>query len=138
MKYIALICALALPASAETLTVVEHATTNATPVHGGTGKDNVGDVLTFTNPIFDAANQTEIGADQGYCVRLLVGKTYECHWTLKLARGQIAVDGPFDDAGDTMLAITGGTGAFNGARGEMKLHARDAAGSAYDFVYEMK
>jgi hypothetical protein len=128
----------ALPASAATLTVVERATTNLTPVHGGKAKDNVGDILTFTNEIYDAANKTHLGADQGYCVRLIVGKVYECHWTLKLARGQLMVDGPFEDTADTVLAVTGGTGIYDGAHGQMKLHSKDAAGTAYDFVYELK
>ncbi len=127
--------ALAQPRS---LTVVERATTDAISVHGGTAADNVGDVLTFANEVFDAANQVKLGSDQGYCVRVVVGKAFECHWTLILADGQIAVDGPFLDAGDSVLAIVGGTGAYSGARGEMKLHARDAKGGAYDFNYLLK
>jgi hypothetical protein len=135
---LAAVLLVALPASAETLTVVERATTNLTPVHGGKAADNVGDILTFTNEIYDAANRTHLGADQGYCVRLVVGKVYECHWTLKLARGQLMVDGPYYDTSDSLLAITGGTGIYDGARGQMKLHAKDAAATAYDFVYELK
>jgi Allene oxide cyclase barrel like domain len=56
---------------------------------------------------------------------------------LTLNDGQITVEGPFYDAKDSVLAVTGGTGAYAGARGEMKLHARDAQGSAYDFVYSL-
>ncbi len=125
-------------AAAATLRLVERAESDATHVHGGGGADNVGDILTFRNPVYDAANKVKVGFDQGYCVRLVVGQVYECHWTLSLAQGQIAVDGPFLDAGDSVLAVTGGTGAFGGARGEMKLHARDAKASAYDFSYELK
>jgi hypothetical protein len=36
-----------------------------------------------------------------------------------------------------VLAITGGTGAYAEARGEMQLHARNAAGSEYDFTYRI-
>lgn len=125
----------ALAAGAE-VTFVERATTDAISVHGGAAADNVGDILTFANEVFDAANAVKVGSDQGYCVRLVVGKAFECHWTLSLAKGQIMVDGPFLDAGDSTLAITGGTGAYRGARGEMRLHARDAKGSAYDFIYK--
>ncbi len=128
----------AASAQAETLTVVERAVGNATPVHGGTARDNVGDILTFANQVFDAGNVKHLGSDQGFCVRLVVGRSYECHWTLLLAGGQIVVDGPFYDDADSMLAVVGGTGAYSGARGQMKLHARDKAGSAYDFVYELK
>jgi len=127
------------PASAaQNFTVVERATTDSITVHGGKAADNVGDMLTFSNDIFDAANKIKIGSDQGYCVRLVLGKSFECHWTLMLAKGQIAVDGPFLDAGDSTLAVTGGTGAYADVRGEMRLHARDAKGSAYDFVYLLK
>ena len=130
--------ALSAPADAATLKLVERATGNATHVHGGTAPDNVGDILTFYNAVYDAADKVKLGFDQGYCVRLVVGQAYECHWTLSLAKGQIAVDGPFLDAGDSDLAVTGGTGLYSGARGELHLHARDSRGSAYDYTYTLK
>ncbi len=119
------------------LVLVEHATTDAVSVHGGTKADNVGDVLTFANPMFDAADKLPVGMDQGYCVRLVLGKAFECHITVMLANGQVMVDGPFYDTADSVMAVTGGTGAYRGVRGEMRLHARDAKGSAYDFVYSL-
>ena len=125
-------------AQAATLRFVERAIGNATTLHGGAKPDNVGDVLTFYNPVYDATNTKKLGFDQGYCVRLVVGQSYECHWTLSVSQGQLAVDGPFLDAGDSTLAVTGGTGAYGGARGEMLLHARDAKGSAYDYTFELK
>ncbi len=125
-------------AAAQSFTAVERATTDSISVHGGKAADNVGDILTFNNDVFDAANKVKIGYDQGYCVRLVIGKSFECHWTLVLAKGQIAVDGPFFDAGDSTLSVTGGTGDYADTRGEMLLHARDAKGSAYDFVYMLK
>jgi allene oxide cyclase len=129
---------LAATASAgEVVSVVEHADTDAVTDTGATG-DSTGDVLTFANPVFDKANRTKVGADQGYCVRTAVGKSWECLWTLSLKDGQLTVEGPFMDAGDSVLAITGGTGKYAAARGQMKLHARDAKGTAYDFVYELQ
>ena len=125
-------------AAGSTIKLVERATTDAVSVHGGKAADNVGDILTFANPIYDAANSKMLGSDQGFCVRTIIGKSFECHWTLTLADGQIAVDGPFLDAGDSMLVVTGGTGAYAGARGQMKLHARDAHGSSYDFTYMLQ
>lgn len=71
----------------------------------------------------------------------LAGKTLECHWTLTLAKGQIMVDGPVADseiAPDTTLAVTGGTGGYRGARGEILIHARDAKATAYDFHYRLQ
>ena len=120
-----------------TLTVVEHAATDAVTDTGATG-DTAGDLLTFANPVFDAANKHQIGTDQGYCVRTEVGKSWECFWTLTLADGQLTVEGPFFDKGDSVLAITGGTGKYAAARGQMKLHARDEKGTEYDFVYALR
>ena len=135
-----LILLLAAPAHAggTNLRLVERATSDAVSVHAGGAADHAGDILTFTNDLFDAANATRLGTDQGYCVRMRVGKSWECHLTITLAAGQLSVDGPFFDTADTMMAVTGGTGIYSGARGEMRLHARDAKGSAYDFGFELK
>ncbi len=131
----ALICAPALADSK--ITVIEHATTDTVTDTGAKG-DTVGDVLTFANAVFDAANKKQVGTDQGFCVRAQAGKSWECWWTLSLADGQLTVEGPFLDKGDSVLAVTGGTGKYSTARGQMKLHARDEKGSEYDFVYELQ
>ena len=123
-------------AQARELRVTERATTNAT-AHVGAKADNTGDILTFHNGIFDASDKHSLGVDNGYCVRIEVGKSFECIWTTLLSDGQITVEGPFYDDADSVLAVTGGTGAYKGAKGEMKLHARDAKGMAYDFDYEL-
>jgi hypothetical protein len=121
----------------QTFTVVEHATTDAVTDTGDKG-DTAGDILTFANEIFDQDNKASVGSDNGWCVRTVPGKAWECFWTATFKDGQITVEGPFLDAGDSVLAITGGTGAYAGARGEMKLHARDAKGSEYDFSYAVQ
>lgn len=138
-KFALAVCLLlASPAlAAEQIHVVEHAKTDAT-AHIGKAADNRGDILTFANEVFDAADKAKVGSDQGFCVRVVVGKAFECMWTLSLAGGQITVEGPFLDAGDSVLAVTGGTGKYAGAGGEMKLHARDAKGTEYDFLYSLR
>jgi hypothetical protein len=120
-----------------TITVVEHATTDAVTDTGAAG-DSVGDLYTWANAVYDAANQKQVGTDQGFCVRVEVGKSWECVWTISLADGQITVEGPFLDKGDSVLAVTGGTGKYATARGQMKLHARNDKGTEYDFVYELQ
>jgi hypothetical protein len=122
--------------AAEKIQVVERALTDATIDLGAKG-DSVGDLLTFANPIYDAANKTKLGSDQGYCVRVVVGKSWECFWTLLLADGEITVEGPFYDTGDSVMVVTGGTGKYAGAKGAMKLHSRDAKSTSYDFVYDL-
>ena len=123
----------------KTLHVIEHATTNTLQHIGpATQKDSVGDVLGYANPIFDAADKKRIGSDNGSCIRTVVGNAFECTWTTILKQGQIVVEGPFYDGRDSVNAITGGTGAYDGARGEMKLHYRDPKGREYDFIFHLK
>jgi allene oxide cyclase len=119
-----------------TLHVVERATTDVVTDLGEEG-DSVGDILTFANEIYDENNEVAIGQDNGYCVRTVVGAAWECFWTLMLESGQITVQGPFYDTGDSTLAITGGTGAFIYASGSMTLVFRDEAGTEFDFIYEI-
>lgn len=122
----------------ERLHVIEHAT-NETTTHAGAGtkSDSTADMLTFANPVFDSTNKAQIGSDHGYCVRVVVGKSWECFWTLLLKDGAITVEGPFYDSGDSVLVITGGTGKYGGAKGQMKLHDRGSTPTSYDFVYEL-
>jgi allene oxide cyclase len=122
--------------AAQRIQLIEHADTDATLDLGAKG-DSVGDLLTFANPVYDSANKTRVGSDQGYCVRVIAGKSWECFWTLRLEDGQITVEGPFYDTGDSVMAVTGGTGRYAGAKGAMKLHPRDAKGSSYDFSYDL-
>jgi allene oxide cyclase len=117
------------------ITVIEHATSDTTTDTGATG-DSVGDVLTFANDVFDAANAQKVGTDQGYCLRVVAGTSYECTWTTFLPGGQIVVAGPFYDAKDSTLAITGGTGRYRDARGTMELRAR-AGGTEFAFVFHV-
>jgi allene oxide cyclase len=88
-----------------TIRVVERATTDA--VTNGSG-DSAGNILTFANDVYDAADAHKVGSDQGYCVRTVVGAAWECNWTTFLPGGQITVEGPFSDTGDTVVAVTGG------------------------------
>lgn len=133
----------ATPASREVLPggmvlhVVERADNN-TIIDLGESGDTVGDLLAWNNPVYDPSNQTKLGDDQGSCVRTVVGQAWECTWTLILPEGQITVQGPFYDAADSVLAITGGTGNYRDARGQMILHARNAEGTEYDYIYEIE
>jgi allene oxide cyclase len=129
--------AVTLPAlAAEHIVVVERPVGETTVDLGAKG-DSVGDLLVFANKVYDASNKAQLGSDQGYCVRTVVGKSWECFWTLILKEGQITVEGPFMDTGDSLLVITGGSGKYAGARGSMKLHPRDATPTGYDFTYDL-
>src|SRR4051794_6162577 len=120
---------------ARSFTVIEHATTDATTDTGAQG-DSAGDVLTFANDVFNRADTHKVGTDQGYCIRVVPGASYECNWTTFLPGGQIVVEGPFYDAKDSTLAVTGGTGRFRRARGTMDLHALEN-GTKFAFAFHL-
>jgi hypothetical protein len=119
----------------ETIKVVEHATTDA--VTNGTKADHAGNILTFANKVFNASDTKKVGTDQGFCTRIVVGKSWECMWTTFLKKGQITVEGPFYDTSNSVLAITGGTGKYKDARGQMKLKYHNPKGTKFDFVFQL-
>jgi allene oxide cyclase len=127
----------AAQAADKKLALVERATSDAVTDLGAKG-DSAGDILTFANPIYDAKNEKQLGTNNGWCMRTVPGKAWECFWTLSLEEGQVMVEGPFLDGEDSLLAVTGGTGKYASVRGEMKLHARDEKGTEYDFVYMLR
>jgi allene oxide cyclase len=128
----------ALPAvAAQKIKLVERPVGETTVDLGKKG-DSRGDLLVFSNDVFDADNKVRVGSDQGYCVRITPGKSWECIWTLILKTGLITVEGPFMDEGDSLFVVTGGTGDYSGAKGSMALHPRDAKATSYDFTYDLQ
>jgi hypothetical protein len=126
---------IATPAEdASTLVAVERATTD-TVIDQGEEGDSIGDLLAFGNAVFDEGNENEIGTSQGSCVRTVPGQAWECMFSITLDEGQLTVAGPFYDAGSSVLAITGGTGAYSSARGEMRLEAISEA--EFRFTFEL-
>ena len=120
-----------------TLRVVERATTD-TYVDLGSAGDSIGDTLTFGNDVYDATNSRVVGRDQGTCFRTNPGLAWECTYTTLLSGGNLTVQGSFyDDLRDSELSITGGTGRYANARGSLTLHARNAQGSEFDFVFHI-
>lgn len=124
------------PAAAASLIVVERATTD-TVTPAGPKKDNVGDILTFANEIYDRDNKKLLGHDNGWCVRMVVGESWLCRWTLILDKGQITVTGPYYDDRQSVLSVTGGTGDYDSVQGQMKLRQRDQKGTEFEFIYSL-
>lgn len=113
--------------AATTLTVIEHAVSDHVTDVGKTGL-GPGDLLTFHNPIYDSTDTTQVGTDQGYCIRVTkslsnMKGSWECEWTTFLESGasSITVETPFYDTGLGTGAITGGTGTYVGASGSLDL-----------------
>jgi allene oxide cyclase len=120
--------------AAPTVHVIEHATTDKV-INTGAHGDTSGDLLTFHNVVFNAANTAKVGRDQGECIRISpAAGSWECRWITFVKGGGITVEGPFNDNYNTTLAVTGGTGIYRNARGIMKIVARPGA-PEFDFKF---
>ncbi len=119
------------------IVVIEHA--NPTRFDVGEPGDSVGDTVVFSNDLYDEANQTIVGKVQGVCVRTVAGKMMECFLTNILESGMISVQGPADDSvygtAEISAVITGGTGAFLGAGGELKI--KKLEGNQFTHIFEL-
>ena len=116
--------------------MIEHAITDKEIPTGG-GKDVKGNILTFNNPVFNVPTPTRSDTTRGSARRIAPKKhIWECLWTTFLKAGQITVQGPYYDNRNSVLSITGGTGAYRNTRGEMNLNARDG-GKEYDFIFHL-
>ena len=124
------------PATGRTIHVIEHAITD-TENPGVGGKDAKGNILTFNNPVYNTANKAQVGHDEGSCTRLQVQLgIWQCMWTTFLKGGQLTVQGPYYDTRNSVLSVTGGTGAYEGAMGHMTLLSRNG-GKQYDFIFHL-
>jgi allene oxide cyclase len=126
----------------ETLHVVERQLTDTTIHLGAKGTtDSMGDMIVFANPIFDSTNTHQLGILQGNCVRVIVGKSWECFFTFVLANDRITLEGPYADSGESVFAITGGTGRYVGAKGQLSARARESkpgAPASEDLIFEIR
>ena len=96
-----------------------------------------GNILTFNNPVFDAADKKQVGHDEGFCTRIAPKQgIWECLWTTFLTGGQITVQGPYYDTRNSVLSITGGTEAYRNNRGQMSPRSRNG-GKEYDFIFHL-
>lgn len=116
-----------------TLVVIERATSD-TFIDLGEEGESIGDLLAFANDVYDENNETQVGTDQGSCVLTVPGEAYECAWTLTLEDGQIMAQGPFLENAESVLAITGGTGAYVGVTGQLTVRALSE--DENEFTYE--
>ena len=121
---------------ATTVNVIEHATTDKV-IDTGKAGDSSGDLLTWHNKLYDETDTSVVGSDQGSCIRIAPKQgTWECTWINWVEGGSITVEGPFYDTKDSStFAITGGTGAYKDATGEMDLAVHGTVG--YDFIFNL-
>lgn len=116
--------------------VIEHATTDKVIDTGKPG-DSTGDLLTWHNKVYDETDTSIAGKDQGECVRIdPKAGSWECTWITWVSGGSLTVEGAFYDTKDSTLAITGGTGTYKDATGEMQLVSKNG-GTEYDFIFNV-
>ncbi|WP_030682988.1 allene oxide cyclase barrel-like domain-containing protein [Streptomyces sp. NRRL B-1347] len=115
--------ALTAPAQASTKEVIELAVGNNGVVHTDVGTPglSVGDEFVYADKLSQGGRQ--IGKDGSSCqVTELKGSkiTTNCVLSVQLPKGQITAQSLWVKGSDTVrMAITGGTGAYRGATGEL-------------------
>ena len=83
--------------------------------------DSMGDILVATQKLYTDQSQTnQIGTDHVYCVRTVVGVARICTGIFYLKGGLLTITGS-ESLEPHALAITGGTGKYRGARGQVDL-----------------
>lgn len=87
----------------------------------------IGDLVPFTNKLYTGDLKKRVGITAGLCVLIQhvpekKGDRFEASYSFYFGEyGHISVQGPYLTYEDTLLAITGGSGVFEGAYGQVKL-----------------
>jgi len=80
---------------------------------------DLGDILVWHNKVTDEHGE-DLGRSAGSCI-LSGGPVSECTWAFHLGGGSITTQGTFDDEAEwSTLAVTGGTGKFEGLTGVLR------------------
>ncbi|XP_010061864.2 LOW QUALITY PROTEIN: allene oxide cyclase, chloroplastic [Eucalyptus grandis] len=89
--------------------------------------NSLGDLVPFSNKLYTGDLQKRVGITAGICILIQnkpekKGDRYEAIFSFYFGDyGHIAVQGPYLTYEDTYLAVTGGSGIFEGATGQVKL-----------------
>jgi hypothetical protein len=91
--------------------------------------DSIGDRLTFDDPLFDATNTRQVGKVLAVCTRVGTSLTlFHCGVTVAIADDSLTLQGGFDAATTaSTFAVTGGTGRYTRARGEVIVRSDPAS-----------
>ncbi|XP_010514199.1 PREDICTED: allene oxide cyclase 3, chloroplastic-like [Camelina sativa] len=87
----------------------------------------LGDLVPFTNKLYTGDLKKRVGITAGLCVLIQhvpekSGDRFEASYSFYFGDyGHLSVQGPYLTYEDTFLAITGGSGIFEGAYGQVKL-----------------
>ncbi|KAJ0098797.1 hypothetical protein Patl1_21488 [Pistacia atlantica] len=90
--------------------------------------NSLGDLVPFTNKLYSGDLKKRLGITAGICILIQhkpekKGDRYEAIYSFHFGDyGHIAVQGAYLTYEDTYLAVTGGSGIFEGVYGQVKLH----------------
>ncbi|KAK7316205.1 hypothetical protein VNO77_35041 [Canavalia gladiata] len=90
--------------------------------------NSLGDLVPFSNKLYSGCLQKRVGITAGICVLIQnkaekKGDRYEAIYSFYFGDyGHISVQGSYLTYEDTYLAVTGGSGIFEGVYGQVKLH----------------
>ena len=98
-------------------TVIEHEVRTADVDTGDPG-ESPGDFFLFESRLLHPSTGDVVGVDSGKC--MLAIRTFVCDATARInGKGKIVVAGAFFHENDGVLPITGGTGAYRDAAGQL-------------------
>ncbi|XP_062111186.1 allene oxide cyclase, chloroplastic-like [Humulus lupulus] len=89
--------------------------------------NSLGDLVPFTNKIYSGDLEKRLGITSGICILIQHvpdkhGDRYEAIYSFYFGDyGHLSVQGPYLSYEDSYLAVTGGSGVFEGAYGQVKL-----------------
>ncbi|VFQ84747.1 unnamed protein product [Cuscuta campestris] len=89
--------------------------------------NSLGDLVPFTNKLYSGDLQKRVGITAGICILISHeeakgGDRYEAVYSFYFGDyGSLAVQGPYLTYEESYLAVTGGTGIFEGVSGQVKL-----------------
>lgn len=101
------------------VTIADARVDSAKLIDIGDPGDSVGNVLIFDQPLLDEQGNA-LGNNSGSCIRIRIGHSFQCQWTLTLDNGSIQVAGREFDKGTSNITIVGGTGKYAGITGQMQ------------------
>ncbi|XP_021760024.1 allene oxide cyclase, chloroplastic-like [Chenopodium quinoa] len=87
----------------------------------------LGDLIPFTNKLYTGDLETRLGITAGICILIQNkpeknGDRYEAAYSMYFGDyGHISIQGPYLTYDESYLSITGGSGIFEGAYGQVKL-----------------
>jgi allene oxide cyclase len=101
---------------------------------------SVGDELIAMSPVFDQSRKRRIGLISFDCVTTKPGsKKFPegeqlCSAAYRFKDGQLTTTGSLRDVGEPVEAVTGGTGAYEGAKGTFVSHRAKNEGGSVDTI----